>query len=105
MIQTVKTTIRWQDKEGCILGAVRENEIDLPQWGKAQFLRQEIQSFIEQLKNDSKKVEKVNCFKSFAMFAFSPERIVKASCKVVGKQSYVSLKDNNLKRFIAEREL
>lgn len=105
MIKTVKTTIRWTDKDGNVLGAVRENDIDLPSWGKAHFLRQEISSVIEALKQDSQKVGKLDCFKAFAMFAFCPERIIKAQCRVVGTQSYVSLKDAQLKQFIENMEV
>ena len=49
MIQTVRTIIRWNDEDGCILGAIRESEIDLPKWGKRQFLRNEICRFITTL--------------------------------------------------------
>lgn len=104
MIQTVRTIIRWNDEDGCILGAIRESEIDLPKWGKRQFLRNEICRFITTLIWDNHTVNKQpKRFRDFALSAFHPDRIIQIKARTKG--SFINLKDDELKQFIVSNNI
>lgn len=100
MIQKVKTTVRWTDKDGNALGAFCEMDIDLPKWGKRQFLRQEIHDFVIFLDASAKDSKKrtISTFRDYAFDAFDILRITKIISKTDG--SYLSLKDDQLSKFI-----
>jgi 5-formaminoimidazole-4-carboxamide-1-beta-D-ribofuranosyl 5'-monophosphate synthetase len=103
MIQNVKTVIKWQDEDGCVLGALRENDIELPKWGKKQFLRDEISRFITNLLWDANKIETPKHFKDYAIDSFKVERIVHIKSRTKG--SYVSLKGSELSSFLTRSVL
>lgn len=104
MIQTVKIVIKWHDEDDCILGAVKEVEIDLPKWGKRQFLRDEVSRFITSLIWDNHTTSKQpKRFKEFAMRAFSPDRIIQIKARTKG--SFLNLKDESLRKFIKQNDI
>lgn len=103
MLQTVKTVIKWKDSDGCILGAIREQEIDLPKWGKRQFLRQEINRFIVSLCFDAHKTGYPQRFRDYALKAFKPSQIILIKSRTKG--SFVSFKDEALRRFMETNKL
>lgn len=103
MIQRVKTVIKWQDSDGCILGAIREQDIDLPSWGKRQFLRDEINRFIVSLCWDNHQIGKPERFKEYALKAFKPSQIVSVKSRTKG--SFVSFKDESLRHFMETNKL
>lgn len=104
MIQTVRTIIRWRDEDGCVLGAVRESEINLPKWGKRHFLRNEVCRFITTLICENQSVTKQpKRFKDFAMSAFNPNRIIQIKARTNG--SSLNLKDDELKQFITNNNI
>lgn len=103
MLQTVKTVIKWKDSDGCILGAIREQEIDLPKWGKRQFLRDEINRAIVGLCWECHTTGEPKGFRDFAMRSFKPSQIVLIKSRTKG--SYVSFKDDELKRFMQANKL
>lgn len=103
MIQNVKTVIKWKDEDGCVLGAIRENDIELPKWGKKQFLRDEISRFITNLLWDANKVKSPKRFKDYAIGSFQVERIVHIKSRTNG--SYISLKDEELSSFLTRSVL
>ena len=104
MLQTVKTIIRWQDDDGCVLGAIRESQIELPRWGKRQFLRDEVSRFITSLIWDNHTTTKQpKRFKEFALSAFNPDRIIQIKARTKG--SFLNLKDDELKRFIVSNNI
>lgn len=104
MIQTVKTIIRWQDDDGCVLGAIRESQIELPKWGKRQFLRTEVSRFITSLIWDNHTTTKQpKRFREFAMCAFSPDRIIQIKARTKG--SFINLKDDELRQFIVSNNI
>lgn len=104
MIQTVRTIIRWSDEDGCVLGAIRESEIDLPKWGKRHFLRNEICRFITTLIWDAHNTPKQPTrFKDYAYSAFSPDRIIQIKARTKG--SFLNLKDESLRQFISQNDI
>ena len=97
MKQNVKTTIRWRDSEGNVLGAFRETMIELPGWGKLAFLRKEAREFIDTLLSESKS----NNPKTFADYAFNEldsDRIFWIKSKTLG--SCLTIKGNDVSAFI-----
>lgn len=103
MLQTVKTVIKWQDEDGCVLGAIREQEIDLPKWGKRHFLRQEINRAIVNLCWECSQTGDPKGFRGYAIKSFSPSQIILIKSRTKG--SFVSFKDESLKRFIETNKL
>lgn len=103
MIQTVKTIIRWRDEDGCVLGAVRESEINLPKWGKRHFLRQEINRAIANLRWECSQTGNPRVFRDYAIKSFSPSQIILIKSRTKG--SFVSFKDESLKRFMEDNKL
>lgn len=103
MLQTVKTVIKWQDCDGCVLGAVREQEIDLPKWGKRQFLRDEINRMIVSLCWEQHQTGNPERFRDYAIKAFKPSQIILIKSRTKG--SFVSFKDDALKRFMETNKL
>lgn len=103
MIQIVKTIIRWKDSDGCVLGSIREREIDLPAWGKRKFLRDEINRFIVNLAWDSHRTGKPERFIHYALKSFNPSQIVRIQARTKG--SYILLKDDELKKFLETNNL
>ena len=104
MIQTVKTIIRWRDEDGCVLGAIRESEINLPKQGKRHFLRNEVCLFITTLIYENHSVTKQpKRFKDFALSAFNPDRIIQIKARTKG--SFLNLKDDELKQFIINNNI
>lgn len=104
MIQTVKIVIKWHDEDDCILGAVKEVGIDLPKWGKRQFLRNEVLRTITSLIWDSHTSPKhPKRFKDYAFSAFSPENIIQIKARTKG--SFLNLKDDALIKFIKQNDI
>jgi hypothetical protein len=103
MLQTVRTVIKWKDADGCILGAIREQEIDLPKWGKRHFLREEINRTIVNLCWEHSQIAGLNGFRDYAMKSFNPSQIVLIKSRTKG--SYISFKDEALKRFMETNKL
>lgn len=103
MIQTVRTIIRWRDKDGCVLGAIRESEIYLPKWGKRHFLRQEINLAIANLCLECSQTGNPKGFRDYAIKSFSPSQIILIKSRTKG--SFVSFKDESLKRFMETNKL
>jgi hypothetical protein len=100
-VQIVKTTIRWQDNDGNILGAVREKQIELPQWGKKRPMREEIRSFIADLESSAASApEQPNNFAGYAFKAFSKDNIVSIKSKTA--RSFIHLKGDELHNFLKE---
>lgn len=104
MLQSVKTTIRWQDEDGNVLGACRTQQIDLPKWGKKAFMRNEIAEFLSMLLDASQKVESnPSKFAGYAFKALNRDSIIQIKSRTNG--SYINLRDKEVSRFIKEREL
>jgi hypothetical protein len=104
MIQTVKIIIKWHDDDDCVLGAVKEVEIDLPKWGKRSFMRNEISRMITSLIWDAHNTPKQPTrFKDYAYSAFSPDRIIQIKARTKG--SFINLKDESLMQFIADNNI
>jgi hypothetical protein len=103
MIQTVKTIIRWRDEDGCVLGSIREREIDLPKWGKRHFLREEINRHIVNLCWDQHQVGTPERFIEYALKSFNPSQIIRIQSRTKG--SYILLKDDELKKFLEANKL
>lgn len=104
MIQTVKIVIKWHDEDDCVLGAVKEVEIDLPKWGKRQFLRNEVSRMITSLIWDAHITPKQpKRFRDYAFSAFSPDRIIQIKARTKG--SFLNLKDETLRKFIKQNDI
>lgn len=99
MIQNVKTTIRWQDSDGNVLGAVFSKDMDLPSWGKKKFMRDEIVSCIKNIIASAANTPKQpKNFEGYAFNAFRTGKIIQIKSKTVG--SYINLRDNDLSHFM-----
>lgn len=104
MIQKVKTTIRWQDSDGNVLGSIWEKNIDLPKWGKKALMRDEIVWCIHDLiKSASKTPKQPNNFAGYAYNAFKTGKIIQIKSRTDG--SYINLKDETLSQFMEARGL
>lgn len=104
MIQTVKTTIRWQDSDGNVLGAIREQQLDLPRWGKKEPMRREILDFIAELERSASSIqEQPKSFAGYAFKAFETSRIIQIKSKT--EKSYINMRGEYLSRFLQERVL
>lgn len=99
MNQNVKTTIRWIDDEGNVVGAYRETEINLPSWGKALFLRNEIDDFLKTLlkRRNATDLTKAN-LTSVIMKALQTDSIIQI--KSTTKGSRISLRDKALDNYL-----
>jgi hypothetical protein len=104
MNQTVKTTIRWQDEDGNVLGAIREREINLPKWGKRDPMRKEIITFLTDLKESaSRTTERPESFADYAFKAFRTGKVIQVKSKTNG--SFINLKGSELSRFMESNGL
>ena len=97
MMQNVKTTIRWRDSEGNTLGAFREVMLELPDWGKLKYLREEARSFINLLLSERKSKEP-KTFADYAFNALSSDKIFWIKSKTNG--SCLTVKGNDVATFI-----
>lgn len=97
MKQSVKTTIRWKDNEGNVLGAFRETQLDLPAWGKLRFLRDEARSFIKELLTEAKS-DNPRSFADYAFNALRNDRIFWIKSKTDG--SVLTIKGDDVASFL-----
>lgn len=100
----VKTTVRWRDCEGNILGAVRENDMELPHWGKKRFMRNEIIDFIRTIADEASDRVRKRQRKSFSDYALNSFRVGGiVQIKSKAKNSFINLMDSELSEFINNR--
>lgn len=97
MKQLVKTTIRWKDNEGNVLGAFRETQLELPDWGKLRFLRDEARSFIKELLTEAKS-DNPRSFSDYAFNALKHDSIFWIKSKTNG--SVLTVKGDDITSFI-----
>lgn len=104
MNQIVKTTIRWKDDDGYVLGAIYERNLSLPKWGKKALMRDEIVLCINDLLRLASEVSfPPQNFAGHAYKAFKIGNIIQIKSKTDG--SFINLRDWELSHFLENRGL